>query len=228
MRRCITKVLVALQFLHGGVFDPGKAIPSRVAVFPGAYNPPTIAHLEIARAAATRADEVLWVIPRSFPHKDFDGAPFEARCRMLAVLAQETPGFSAATSDGGLYGEIADEARAYFGEQTEIALVCGRDAAERLAEWDYGDPDYVERMLGRYRILVAARRGQYQPRERHRQAMTALELPVSHDFVSSSEVRRRLEKGGNWQDLVPASIHENIRNAYGPRAPGGSLIDSLR
>ena len=206
------KGLMALEILHRGVV---KETPSRVAVFPGAYNPPTIAHLEIARAAAEQAEEVLWVIPRAFPHKKFAGASLEARCRMLASLVRENPGFSVATSDGGLYGEIAEETRAHFAEQTEIALVCGRDAAERLADWDYGDPDYLDRMLRSYRILVAARRGEYRPPERHRHRIDALVLPASHDLVSSSEVRRRIEKGGNWQELVPASIHDEIRAVYG-------------
>jgi nicotinate (nicotinamide) nucleotide adenylyltransferase len=208
-RRCITKVLVALEFLHGGV-----SRPARVAVFPGAYNPPTVAHLEIARAAAEWADEVLWVIPRAFPHKDFAGAPLEARCRMLAVLAQEHPAFSAATSQGGLYAEIADEARAHFPEPAEIALVCGRDAAQRLVEWDYGEPGFVDRMLRRYRLLVAARGGEYQPLERHRHRIDTLVLPASLDLVSSSEVRRRMEEGGDWRALVPPSIHQHIRAAY--------------
>jgi nicotinate (nicotinamide) nucleotide adenylyltransferase len=207
-------VLVALEFLHGSALRAGTAVPERVAVFPGAYNPPTVAHLEIARAAAEWADEVLWVIPRAFPHKQFDGAPLEARCRMLAALVKEQPGFSAATSEGGLYAEIADEARAHFGEHTEIALVCGRDAAQRLVEWDYGDPDFVDRMLARYHLLVAARRGEYQPLERHRHRIGTLTLPSALDLISSSEVRRRIENGDDWRDLVPPSIHEHVRAVY--------------
>ena len=206
---------MALEILHRGVRAADQPGPARLAVFPGAFNPPTIAHLEIARAAAEWADEVLWVIPRAFPHKVFDGAPFGPRCSMLAALAQSQPGFSAATSEGGLYGEIAEEARCHFGEATQIALVCGRDAAERLVEWDYGDPHYVDRMLERCRILVATRRGEYQPPERHSSRITTLSLAASHDFVSSSEVRRRIEKGRDWRELVPAAIHEQIRAVYG-------------
>ncbi len=128
-----------------------------MALFPGAWNPPTIAHVAIARAARALADEVIWVMPRAFPHKGFEGAGFAARCRMLEILAQQDEGFSAAVSDGGLYAEIADEAREFFGHGAEIVLVCGRDAAERIARWDYGAPGVFDDLLRRYRLLVAAR-----------------------------------------------------------------------
>ena len=59
----------------------------RVALFPGAWNPPTVAHLAIARAALTWSDEVVWLLPRAFPHKSFDGAPFEDRLHMLRRIA---------------------------------------------------------------------------------------------------------------------------------------------
>ena len=62
--RCITKVLVALYFFTAGPSNSG-----RVAVFPGAWNPPTRAHLEIARVARNHIGEVIWVLPRIFPTK---------------------------------------------------------------------------------------------------------------------------------------------------------------
>jgi nicotinate-nucleotide adenylyltransferase len=207
--RCITKVLVALYF-----FTPGPSNSGKVAVFPGAWNPPTLAHLEIARVARNYIGEVIWVLPRLFPHKSFEGATFEARCRMLEILVNQEPGFSAAISEGGLYAEIADEAREYFGPAAEIALVCGRDAAERIAAWDYGSPGFFDDFVRRYKLLVAARTGEYEPAEHHRERMMRLPMSTSWDDVSSSEVRRRIAAGEDWRALVPPAIADIVETLY--------------
>ena len=162
--------------------------------------------------------EVVWILPRAFPHKGFDGASFEARCRMLEILANQEEGFSAAVSDGGLYAEIAEEARAYFGSEVEIALVCGRDAAERIAAWDYGSPGFFDEFVRRYRLLVAARTGEYKPAENHAGRIIALPMESSSlrnlDDVSSSEVRRRLAAGEDWRGIVPTAIGDIIETLY--------------
>jgi nicotinate (nicotinamide) nucleotide adenylyltransferase len=207
----VTKVLLALEFLYRGA-----ANPPRVALFPGAWNPPTVAHVEIARAARVEADEVIWVLPRAFPHKDFEGAGFEARCRMLTTLTEsgDEPGFSAAVSDAGLYIGIADEAREFFGREVEIALVCGRDAAERMATWDYGVPGVFDELLRRYRLLVAARQGEYEPAGHHSDRIARLPMEAGWDEVSSSEVRRRIANGENWRKLVPPALAGMIEDFY--------------
>jgi len=128
-------VLVALEFHYR---DPVRGFPqhsTRVALFPGAFNPPTIAHLAIARAARQWAGEVVWTLPRAFPHKAFEGAGFDVRLAMLRQLLEGEPGSSVAIASGGLYVEMADEAREFFGAGVEIGLLCGRDAAERIAAW---------------------------------------------------------------------------------------------
>jgi nicotinate (nicotinamide) nucleotide adenylyltransferase len=186
-----------------------------VAVFPGAWNPPTVAHLEIARAALSRVDEVIWVLPRVFPHKGFEGARFEDRQRMLVRLAESEPGFSAALSEGGLYAEIAEEAREFFGEATEIALLAGRDAVERMAAWDYGTPGVFDELVKRYRLLVAARQGKYEPARHHSDRIIRLTMAADWDEISSSEVRRRMESGEDWRELVPAALAGMVRNLYG-------------
>jgi len=38
--------------------------PSRLAVFPGTFNPMTVAHQAMAHAALAQADEVVLVLPR--------------------------------------------------------------------------------------------------------------------------------------------------------------------
>lgn len=200
---------MALEIIHRGAGNP-----SRVALFPGAWNPPTIAHLEIARAALTWADEVVWVLPRAFPHKAFEDARLEDRRAMLELVARDEPGFSVALSEGGLYAEIAAEAIDSYGPSTEIALTCGRDAAERIAAWDYGRPGVFDEMLQRHRLLVAGRAGEYVVPDQHRDRILNILLPPEAEGVSSSEVRRLIRERRAWEHLVPRPIVALVRQLY--------------
>lgn len=201
---------MALTFEHRAV---GTA--RRVAVFPGAWNPPTVAHVAIAQAALQWADEVVWVLPRRFPHKTFEGASFETRCEMLGKLTRAYPQFSAAVSETNLHFQIADEAAGSYGTDTEIALVCGRDAVERIATWDYGRADVFEEMLARYPLLVAARLGDYRVPQHQAERIISLHLAGSFDDVSSSEIRHRVAGDLGWQHLVPDGLVRLVAAAYG-------------
>jgi len=165
--------------------------------------------------ARCQADEVIWLLPRVFPHKGFEGVGFEARRSMLETLTQQYAVFSAAVSDGGLYAEMAAEARDYFCPQTEISLVLGRDAAERIAAWDYGAPGVFDDFVRRHRLLVADRSGEYEPAEHHRGRISNLPMEASWDDVSSSEVRRRIANGEDWRMLVPPAIAGMVEGLYG-------------
>lgn len=206
---------MALSFHFNG--RAGHAHVGRVAVFPGAWNPPTVAHAAIARAALAWASEIVWVLPRAFPHKDFDGAGFDRRLAMLTRLAASEPGHSVAVSDGGLYVEIADEARHHYGPAAEIGLLCGRDAAERIASWNYGREGVFNEMLERYPLLVAARSGSWRPAPEWEHRVVTLNAGAAFNEVSSSEVRVRIASGRPWEHLVPATIAGLVREAY-PRA----------
>ena len=88
-------------------------------------------------------DEVLLAIPRSFPHKQFDGATLDQRIEMLArIAAAPQVIFRPGLRTGGLFVEIAREAREHY-PGAEIHLLCGRDAAERILNWDYGEPEFA-------------------------------------------------------------------------------------
>jgi nicotinic acid mononucleotide adenylyltransferase len=206
-------VLVAIQFQHRA----SKRHPARAAIFPGAWNPPTVAHRAIARAALQWAEEVIWVLPRAFPHKAYEGAGFDERLHMLGLLME--PGFSVAISEGGLYVEIADEAREFFGRRTEIGMVCGRDAAERIAGWDYGRPGVFAEMLEKYPLLVAGRAGEYHPPEGHADRIITLTPDECFDEISSTDVRRRIASGEPWRGLVAEPIADIVAVLYGAKPP---------
>src|SRR4051794_16288975 len=88
--------------------------PARVALLPGSFNPPTRAHLALAESALGMTDHVLLVMPRAFPHKTWHGASPEQRMEMLRLLTSGREKIGAAISDGGLFIEIAREAREHF------------------------------------------------------------------------------------------------------------------
>src|SRR5688572_11711044 len=126
-------------------FVRAACAPQQLCVFPGSYNPPTRAHLALARAALAMIDEVVFVIPRFFPHKDYDGASFEQRIEMVSQMASGEERFSVAAATGGLFVEIARECREAYDSRPGLIFLCGRDAAERIVNWDYGHPEAVPR-----------------------------------------------------------------------------------
>ncbi len=185
-----------------------------LVLFPGAWNPPTLAHLALARAAAELHGPVAFVIPREFPHKPFTGPSLEERLEWLARLAPRVPRCGIAVSDGGLFIEMAREARAAMPATQRILLLCGRDAAERIVAWPYEEGAKIERQLDEYELLVAPRRGPYTPPALLASRIQALPMPPGWDDVSSTDVRERIARGEPWESLVPEEIREAVRRRY--------------
>lgn len=197
-----------MEFLRRGQRGSGA-----VALFPGAWNPPTLAHQAIAEAALAVAGEVVFVIPRDFPHKSFAGPGLDQRVRWIGVLAGMNPSFSAAIADGGLFVEMAREARRDAGAE-RILLLCGSDAAQRIVEWNYGGTSGIRQHLEEYELLVVPRGQIYRPPAEFVSRVHSLELPGDFQGISSTDIRARLERGEPWEHLVPATLLEHLRSAY--------------
>jgi len=202
----------SVEFHHRTRHGP----PTRLAVLPGSFNPPTIAHIELARAAKSLVDEVVFVLPQSFPHKEYFGATLAERVELLKAADHQS---SIATTEGGLYIEIARDFRAHFGPATHIFLLCGRDAAERILTWDYGREGVVDEILAEFEILVAPRGGEFSYPGRWAHRIRQLEVPshlneISLSEISSSELRERIARGEPWEHLAPREIAERVRKIY--------------
>lgn len=189
--------------------------PQTLGVLAGSFNPPTIAHQELVYAAGFYVDEVVCVVPSVFPHKEYFGATLEQRLEMLAAGLHDLASvYSIASSEKGLFIDIARECREHYGASTRLYFVCGRDAAERILTWDYGRPGVVEEMLQEFELLVAARAGEFQPPPEFQRRVHPLGLRGAHDLVSSTEVRERMARGEPWEHLVPGTIVDRVREIY--------------
>lgn len=189
---------------------PGRV----VGLLPGAWNPPTSAHTGLASAALAYADEIVLVIPRVFPHKGFEGPSFETRTRWLDLLSRRNPRFSAAVSEGGLFIEMAREAR-HCGVR-DVWIICGADAAERIAKWPYPGGEEIERQLETgYGLLVAPRIIEWTPPPNLASRIKTLPLAEALQNLSSTSVRERIRRGEPWRELVPEELREAVAAAYG-------------
>lgn len=194
-------------------YHRGSGRPRTVGILAGSFNPPTVAHLELARAAARVVDEILCVVPSEFPHKDYFGATLEQRLEMLKSAGILAP-HSIATADQGLFIDIARECRTHYDPATRLYFVCGRDAAERILNWDYGRPGVVEEMLREFELLVAPRGGVHERPEAFRDRIHTLAADGGIEAVSSTEVRERIARGDPWEHLVPEKIVDLVREIY--------------
>ena len=204
---------------------PGS--PRKLGILSGTFNPPTRAHLALARAALAEVDEVLFVLPRVFPHRPYEGAQFEERIAMLKDALASEPCFSIASTARGLFIDIARECRAEYPEAALIFL-CGRDAAERIVNWDYGESGAFAKMLEVFELRVAARSGAYVPPASFAERIRPLSIDPGMDDISATEIRERISRGAPWEHLVPAEIVPLVRKIFTTLEPGTEDVDRHR
>jgi len=196
-------------------FHRAPGTPRHLGILAGTFNPPTRAHLALAHAALAAVEEVLFVLPREFPHKTYEGVGFACRLTMLKAALEGQPLCSVAATDKGLFIDIARECRQAYGAATELYFVCGRDAAERVIGWDYGCPGAINEQLREYQLLVARRQGAFEPPAELRERIHPLELEADYAEVSATAVRERIQAGQPWEYLVPEPVVGLVRRYYG-------------
>lgn len=190
--------------------SPGDAL--RVGVLPSAFNPPTIAHLALADAAQRFADldEVVFALPSDLPHKSFEGASRDQRIEMLKAAADALPARGVVLTEGGLFVEIARELKRLHRPGAEIFLICGNDAAQRIAAWDYGAGLPFADQLREFTLLVGDREGHYLPDPGWDKRVQTVDLPAEFDAVSSANLRQRRRRNEDWQALTTPAVAQLI------------------
>jgi nicotinic acid mononucleotide adenylyltransferase len=160
-------------------------------------------------AGLSRVDEVICVVPLLYPHKYMEGAQLDERIAMLRRAAPHR----VLTTRGGLFEDIARELRAAH-PGASFEFLCGRDAAERVLNWNYGPGHSLDAMLQNFGLLVAARQGHFVPPPHLSSRVRTLRMNSGYDDHSSTEVRRRIAAGEPWEHLVPESIVEMVARIY--------------
>ena len=152
----------------------------RIGAYPGTFNPPTVAHLAVARAALTqrRLDRVVLVLSRRPIDKEHVEVPtFDDRVAVAhAVAADEGPWLDVAVTEHQLLVDIA---------QGFDVLIMGADKWHQVVDATYyGDVAARDRAVAALpELAIAPRAGLDVPREH------VLELDGDHEAISSTAVR---------------------------------------
>jgi nicotinic acid mononucleotide adenylyltransferase len=186
-----------------------------IALFCGAFHPPTVAHAALAEAAKHHVDEVLWVMPEKFPHKQYDLVGLGGRLRMILESTQDP----VAIAEESLFFAIAKEAERSL-PGTALRLLIGEDGARRVVEWDYGLEKeahelFLKEHLNRFPIMSARRREDWTLPAGMEGCFEWLNLEQAVESVSSTLVRERIARGELWQELVSEKIRARVAEYYG-------------
>jgi len=196
-------------------------------VLSGTFNPPTLAHTELAALARRQFDlhEVVFVLPLRSPHKACLEASWEDRAEMLRLAVEDQPMFAAALTTAGLFLDIHRVIARFYPASTRMFFLTGRDAAERiLLEWPYPDPERaLAEMFARFELIVADRLTAFEVpanslAARYRNRLHRLRLPPELGHLSADKVRRRLARKEPIQDLVDPRVRAYIE-AHGLYSP---------
>jgi nicotinate-nucleotide adenylyltransferase len=178
----------------------------RLGILGGAFDPPHLGHVALARAAvaALGLERLLVLIVADPGHKD-TSAPAEARLELTRLAFADVPGAEVELDE---HARTVDSLEARRPE--DAVFLVGADELVAFHRWK--SPD---RVLELVQLGVAVRPG--VPDEQQREARARLSSPDRIHFfelepvaVSSTEVRERVARGEPIDDLVPGSVAAEI------------------
>ncbi len=170
---------------------------SRRGVYPGSFDPPTVAHVAISVAALDhhRLTSLTWMVSRTALGKEAaNHPPMAERLEVLAAVAADVPGLEVSVTDAQLLADIA--------EGYDV-VVMGADKWHQIHElrW-YDDEPHRDATLARLpTATIVARAGSAGIPER-------LRLPVDDRFAEVSSTRAR---GGEVDLMAPAARAHALR-----------------
>jgi len=205
----------------------------RVGIFSGSFNPPTIAHLELARCAkeSFNLDRMFFTLSAVTVDKErIEGLMLEDRLLLLELLAAELDWAAVAIVNRGLYFEQARAFRSLLGKSARISFVAGMDKLIQIFDARYyQDREAALRTLLTEAQLLIAMRGNLgmheletvlnrTENEPYRDRVFPLALAPEVKKVSSSALRRAIIDGQDCRENVPEVVAEFIAETQAYRA----------
>lgn len=203
----------------------------RVAVFGGVFDPVHNGHIKCAEIAdrALSPDELLFVPAGRPPHKARLMNTARDRMKMLEIAVSERFGgkarlctYEIERSEPSYTSDTLMYLRTVYGMDAEFYFVIGSDNIKNIDAWHC--PEIIKTLA----TPAVVKRPGYD--EAEAQAMLPGCVVLEGDSVedSSTEIRRRAERGEGFSELVPRGVYEYIKkNKLYPKAADEAEIEEL-
>ncbi len=195
---------------------------SGIAVFGGSFNPPTIAHISLAKKVLAKMDnlEKVILVPVSTRYNKNGLASDEIRFNMLEQICAKEPGLEVSRleldSDKQLYTIETLRKIKQQNPNKQIYFVLGTDNLKELETWHKvyellsgfnfivlkRDEDIVSDIIDKSTIL-----------KKYKSSFFELKGIDTVD-LSSSYVRKRIQDGETIVGLVPSQIEKMVLEVY--------------
>jgi nicotinic acid mononucleotide adenylyltransferase len=205
LSRYITEIREAGQPQSKAVTTPaGNLSKGPLLLLPGAFNPPTMAHLALALASlrAIPGAQLSFTLGTTTINKEqTERAILLDRLLLLDQIARRVGNLGVMLTNRGLYVEQAAAARAAFPQMTDLYFVVGYDKIEQIFDARYyHDRDAALTALFSLAKLLVAPRASHEeadvnrllnrPENRAFQgAIRLIPFPVEYRDIASSQVR---------------------------------------
>jgi nicotinamide-nucleotide adenylyltransferase len=212
LRRLVTEVAESPTAAARMIRAPSGGIRS-IAVLAGAFNPPTLAHLELARAAARRSfDAVLFSLStRTIDKEEAPGLSAAERLYLLDKMAAAEERLGVVVQNRGLYVEQAEAIGAAFPTLVDLAFLVGADKIPQIF-----DPRYYGDLAASLAALFARARLIVVARDLVDRAMLdrLLDRPEARPYVGRIEW---IEISARWRELSATRVREHLARGEVPQ-----------
>jgi len=187
----------------------------KIALYSGSFNPIHNGHIAVAEAAlANGFDEVWLVVSPQNPHKKEEELwPFETRLKMVELAIANHPGLKASDCENYLPRPSYTINTLKFLQKSHpsysFRLLIGGDNLLKFQGWKEH-----QRIVDEFGLIVYPRSGSPVNFYEHHPNVSRMTAPLLD--ISSSEIRKRLEKNESVSGLVSTEVEkfilQNIKN----------------
>lgn len=193
-----------------------------IAIFGGAFNPPTLAHINLAKQILHNLSNIKKIIfvPVSTKYNKSGLAEDKDRFNMLKTICKEFNNIEVSDielkSSRQLFTiETLDKIQEQ-NKNKKIFFIIGTDNLKQLDTWHN-----VDKLLEKYKVIVLKRNddniseiiNNSNVLSNHRESIIELKniKPIN---LSSTHIREKLKKGEDISKLVPPEIAEKVVGIY--------------
>lgn len=202
----------------------------RLGIFSGSFNPLTVAHVKMMETAGANSNlqEILLLLAKANVDKKVFGLSLAERLLMLKLYASSREDVSVAACSHGRFIEKLAALKAVYSPSTRFSFIVGYDTLVRIFDaqyyTDFGTA--LESLFNRCRLIVANRETndaeavnkflEQQEIRAFAENIDIIELPSFYAEISSTQIRKQIERGDSIDSLVPPSVSEflSAANAY--------------